>query len=173
MSATLQIDNASFSNLMIGVRRGATMQASDISGMMLDKSYFADVIGTYMTYDIQVAVPVGEEGLYTTLYETITSPIGYHAVTVPYNQGILNITGRIESVSDTFFRTEGTATIWHQISFTIISNYPTKTQTLGQVVSYGMQTEPDVNDPDEGAIYMYSSGSWVPLEYTDGDEVEY
>lgn len=167
----LIIDGASYSGLAISVSRSAQMRQSDISGYMMDKSYFADVLGTYLSYDVKVAVPVSREYLYTELFEKVTDPVGSHSFTLPYNQGIVNITGRVEGISDAYFRAEGSTKIWRSISFTIVSNYPTKTLSLGEVLEIGMQSPPDAANPEEGDIWMFTNGEWVHTDFTDGDEV--
>ena len=57
------------------IERVSEITASCISGMLLDKSYFNDVIGTFLTYSITLVVPFGEEATYATLYEIITEPV--------------------------------------------------------------------------------------------------
>lgn len=54
------------------IEREAEMTPSEISGMMLDKTYFNDVLGTYMRYDVSLAVPPKLEREYDEIYETLT-----------------------------------------------------------------------------------------------------
>lgn len=171
--SVLIADGTAYDDLMISVEREANIRESDNSGYMLDGSYFADKIGTYFTYAVKVAVPVLKESLYTTLYEVITDPVNAHSFTLPYNQSMVNITGRVDGVQDAFYRQEGSVKIWRQISFSIISNYPTKQNTLGQVIEIGMQEKPDSITPSEGDAYQYVNGTWIQLSYSDADGVAY
>ena len=41
------------------IQRQAEVKASNLSGDLLDGTYYNDVIGTYMTYTIGIAVPIG------------------------------------------------------------------------------------------------------------------
>ena len=47
----LTIDGVVY-DVKVDVRRTAEMTASDISGLMMDKSYFNDVLGTYICTDV-------------------------------------------------------------------------------------------------------------------------
>ena len=50
------------------IQRVAEVTPSDISGMLLDKQYFNDVLGTWMKYTVTIAVPKDREEDYTTIY---------------------------------------------------------------------------------------------------------
>lgn len=171
--SVLIADGVAYDDLIISVKRSAEMKESDTSGYMLDGSYFSDKIGTYLSYSVKVAVPVSKEAVYAELYEVITDPVGSHAFTLPYNQDTVNITGRVEGVSDAYVRQEGSNKIWRQIEFEIVSNYPTKQYTLNQVIQMGMQVKPDGVTPTEGDVFQYTGGTWVQLNYSDADEVYY
>ena len=154
------------------IQRTAEMTASDISGVLLDKTYFNDVLGTYMKYDIAIAVPFGMEDEYTDLYETVTSPVDAHEFILPYGQTTIQITGRVSSVSDQYVYMDETRNYWKGFAFSVISNHPTKQNDLGDVVTVGMSPMPtQINIPD-GSIYEWDAedGEWLPTEYTDADE---
>lgn len=117
-------------NMLCSVTRTATIRPSEVSGYMLDKHYYNDVLGTYMTYDVSIAVPVGEESNYALLYEQLTDPYAEHTIVLPYNQSTTVLKGRIQQVSDRYVGEEsrdGTSVkVWRQTRFSIISNYPIK-----------------------------------------------
>ena len=71
------------------VERVSEMKPSKISGLMLDKNYFNDVLGTYMSYTVSIAVPPERRDEYTPLYECLTDPSDGHVFTLPYNQGTI------------------------------------------------------------------------------------
>lgn len=108
------------------IERIADMTASDISGLMLDKSYFNDVLGTYLSYTISLAVPFNLRSQYKDLYEAITNPISNHTLVVPYNDSTIEINARIESISDIYVQLANGGNYWKGIRFTAVSNYPTK-----------------------------------------------
>ena len=110
------------------IERISEIRASEISGMLLDKSYFNDVIGTYLSYNISLVVPLGKESLYSQIYEILTTPVDAHTLVVPYNQSTITLTGRVEKVSDTYISRNGT-NYWMDVSFSFISNEPNKVRS--------------------------------------------
>ena len=96
--------------MIVSVNRIAKITPSDVSGMMLDKHYNNDVLATYFEYEVQMAVPTGNEEDYTRLYEVLTA--------------------RVETVQDSYYKTEGSSNapvrIWKGISFTIVATRPSK-----------------------------------------------
>lgn len=150
------------------IERTAEVRPSEISGQMMDKSYFNDVIGTYMRYTIGIAVPFGMEEQYETLYEAISDPVDGHTLVVPYNRGTITITGRIESVSDVYVRMPGEKNYWRNTSFEILSNAPTKEMGLEEVLTRGRTPLPDLVDGEVGDTWIYAAASgWVHTNYPD------
>lgn len=156
------------------IERTAEITASDISGLMLDKSYFNDVLGTYMSYTVSMVVPLNMRDEYERIYEAITNPVDGHTLVLPYNNDTIEITARIANVSDVYVRLAGGRNYWKGIRFTAIANYPTKAMTLGEMVVAGRAPFPSVADPSEGDTYTYTSGGWVPaVVYEDADSIYY
>lgn len=154
------------------IERTAEMTASDISGVLLDRTYFNDVLGTYMSYDVSVAVPVGQEWRYSTLYDILTDPMDGHVMTLPYDDGEIEITGRIETVSDTLVRIGG-INHWRNTKFRCIANHPSRQYTLDEVVTRGMTLVPHPRELAEGDMYVWQSGEWMQVHYEDVDERYY
>lgn len=124
------IDGVGF-DMPASIHRTANVKSSELSGDLLDGDYFNDVIGTYMVYEITVAVPVGHENEYTALYEMLTDPVPEHWVEMPYNQGMLKFRARVETVSDRLYRqddrlTKGSMNIWRGTTFTVTADEPLK-----------------------------------------------
>lgn len=162
------IDGVRF-NLPCSVERVANMQSSDISGMLMDKTYFNDVIGTYMTYSISIAIPRGKENLYSQLYELLTEPVEGHVFILPYNQKTLSITARVENISDAVYHNT-----WRGIKFSAIANNPTKEMSLNEVISRGISQLPLVTELDAGKIYMVNQyGEWELFSLGDADVRKY
>lgn len=152
------------------IERTAEITPSEISGLMLDKSYFNDVLGTYMQYTISIAVPLNMREEYAQIYEAITNPVDGHTMVLPYNNDTIEITARIANISDVYVRLADGNNYWKGIRFTAIANYPIKSMTLGEMVVTGRASFPEVTDPSEGDTYMYTHGGWVPgVTYDDSD----
>lgn len=156
------------------ISREAEIRPSEISGMLLDKSYLNDVIGTFMSYTIQIAVPLNHRNDYTTIYELITDPVEAHTFTLPYNTGSITITGRVENISDVYVRLPGGGQYWKGISFTVIANHPSKTKTLAQTISRGRLTTPEIAEHSEGDTWIWSNGQWeLSVTFRDADTTKY
>ena len=124
----LVVDGVTY-NIACSIKRKAEIKSSDVSGMLMDKNYHNDVIATYMQYDIDMAIPRGEEANYASLYEVLTDPVASHVFILPYNQTTLQINARVEVVSDEYYREIGNTTVWRKTSFTITANEPSKVPT--------------------------------------------
>ena len=144
--------------------RTAEVTASEISGLLLDKSYFNDVLGTYMSYEVTIAIPIGKESEYATIYEALTDPVDGHAFVFPYNSGTVQITGRVASVKDNYVRKPGGAVFWQGTTFTVVSNHPTKTMELDDVIARGFAPLPESGATAiPGAAYTYGDDGWTAL----------
>lgn len=148
------------------VQRNANIQSSDISGMMLDRSYFNDVIGTYMSYSINIAVPLNHTDQYNTIYELLNEPVDGHEFQLPYAGGTISVTGRVESIRDNMV-TDGNGQSWRRISFDITANHPTKEMDLEEVLTRGVAPLPDTSDVSAGSSYTYGQTGWEELEDAD------
>ena len=146
------------------VTREASVASSRISALMLDGSYFNDVLGTYMRYTVSVAVPAEEREAYARLYETLTDPVDGHRFALPYAQGTLELTGRVERVEDIYVRGPGDTPLWRGGRFTVTANHPTKTRTLAQTLAAGRAPFPDIALPEVGDCYTFDGAQWVEAE---------
>lgn len=150
-------------NIPCTVDRTAEMTASEISGLLLNKAYFNDVIGTYMKYDLRIAVPFGYESEYNALYEKITEPVDGHQFVVPYGGGIINVTGRVHDIKDIYVKTVN-GLHWKGISFSVTSNAPTKEYTLSQILTRGATPLPDTSAVNVGDVYEYTASGWDTID---------
>ena len=153
------------------VERNAEMTASDISGMLLDRTIFNDVLGTYMEYDVKIAVPNGKESDYNTLHGLITDPKGYHECILPYDDGYLQITGKIDDIKDIYIRLPQSRRKWRGISFTITSLIPTRRYRLGEILRMGAMPLPDEEETEEGTAFAFTDAGWV--EMADAEDFYY
>ena len=155
----LTIDGVAF-DIKVEITRQAEIKASDISGIMLDKSYFNDVMGTYMEYGIRLSYPLYNQGKYASLYDMLTRPVDAHIFVLPYNRGTITLTARVETVSDTLLEFENGAKYWRDCEFTIIANHPSRTTTLGRAIARGMTVLPEVTSPEIGDTYRWTGTAW-------------
>lgn len=156
------------------ILRSAEVRSSAISGLMLDRRWFNDVLGTYMAYAVRLAVPVTRRDDYARIYEALTDPVDGHAFVLPYNGGTISLTARVTKVSDEAARLTGGGVAWRGIRFDIAANHPSKARTFEQVMAIGRSPLPDIAAPGEGDAYTYHDGEWVISQsYTDADGVWY
>lgn len=157
-----------------GIERAAKVRASKISGMLLDRTYFNDVLGTYMQYTVSIAVPLNDRDAYTDIYELLTDPVDGHRFSLPYNRGTLQVTARVESVPDSCVRLHSDGQYWHNIRFTLTANHPTKSLSLSQVLSRGRSPMPEITDPNEGDSFTWTDNHWEhAASYADADAISY
>lgn len=153
------------------IEREAEVRASDISGLLLNRTYFNDVIGTYLQYTVSLAIPLDGLGQYTALYEILTAPVDGHQFVLPYNDDTIEITGRVEVVSDEWRKHADNGNYWRHTSFTVLANHPSKWMSLDGVLTMGGTPMPSGVSPAIGDFYEYTSSGWVSRNYPDLDEV--
>lgn len=155
------------------IEREAEVTASEISGMMLNKTYFNDVLGTWMKYTVAIAVPMNKVAEYSAIYEMLTDPQNYHDFVLPYNDGTISLNARVTNVSDVWVRLTGNKNYWRKTRFDIIANAPTKEASSSGISNHGLTPYPTDLDPDIGDLYEWTSAGWVAKEYADADEKFY
>ena len=156
------------------ITRISRVEPSEISGLLMDGSYFNDVLGQYLRYDIALAVPANRRDAYARLYEALTEPVDGHAFVLPYNGGTVRVTGRVEDVRDDFLPLPDGGGLWTATRFTVAANHPTRAQTLAGALSRGRSPLPEVAEAREGDSYTFVDGQWVVMaQYRDADEVGY
>ena len=168
----ISIDGITWDNILCSIERVAEIEASEISGMLLDKSYFNDVLGTWFRYTVDIAVPFGQEDAYASLYEKLTEPVDGHTCVLPYNNGTITITARIETVSDVYLKMPN-GTHWRKTKFECIANHPTKNNTLAGVIARGTTPLPWEQDVAIGTLAQYTASGWQIVQIENGDNNSY
>lgn len=153
------------------IERVAEMTPSEISGMLLDNTYFNDVLGTFMRYTVKIAVPINAMGAYSQIYEALTEPVDGHAFVLPYNSSTISITGRVGNVSDVYVRMANGGIYWKGIQFEVTSNAPSKELSLSEVITRGRAPLPYVSGVQVGDTYTYTASGWVKV--LDADDTGY
>lgn len=153
------------------IERVAEMTPSEISGMLLDNTYFNDVLGTFMRYTVKIAVPINAMDAYAQIYEALTEPVDGHAFVLPYNSSTISVTGRVGNVSDVYVRMANGGIYWRGIQFEVTSNAPSKELSLSEVITRGRAPLPDVSGVQVGDTYTYTASGWVKV--LDADDTGY
>lgn len=129
MLKTLIMDEVAYT-FAFNVERRSVVLSGDNSGMLMNGTYYNDVIATYLEYDITIAVPAEREQEYSDFYEALTTPVAYHDFVLPYNNSDTLVRGRVESVPDVYLQKVQRNGIdfvtWKEIKFTIIESVSRK-----------------------------------------------
>ena len=169
----LSIDGVQY-DVSCEVHRIAAIESTDISGYMLDRSYFNDVRGTYFSYELVFKHPLYNQNTYASLYEALTEPVDGHVFVLPYNGSTLTLTARVETVPDDWKEMDDGRTFWMGTRVEILPNYPTKVMELEEVIAAGRTPMPDIANPNVGDTYTWDGDEWVPAQtYTDADNIAY
>lgn len=113
-------------DIFTSIKRQVEIKESDLSGMLLDRSYHRDIVGSYLQYTISLAIPRGSEAQYSQLFEILSNPVTSHTFILPYNQGDKQIEGMVKTVSDEYYREINGTVIWRKVTFTVIDKEPYK-----------------------------------------------
>lgn len=155
------------------IAREAQIKASDISGMLLDRTIFTDVLGTYMRYTVRFECPFGSEATYDALYELLSDPVSVHTFILPYGPGWMSLMGTIESVQDKWLRMPGGASHWAGATFDVVGANPVKYMTLEEAIERSTVQWPDVEEVAEGDTYMWNGAAWELVTYRNADLIAY
>lgn len=126
---TFYIDGTEYT-LPCSLQRNTRKRESDNSGYMMNGHYNADYLGTYIDYNVTIAIPKGSENEYANLYDLLSDPkIELYTFTMPYNQKYITFTGKVDNLSDNYFgkyrdKSKNDIVIWRQISFEIQGTDP-------------------------------------------------
>ena len=168
----LSIDGLEY-DVMCSIRRQGDVRDTDISGEMLDGSYFHDVAGTYFDYQITFLYPLYDQNKYAAIFEALTAPVDGHAFVLPYNGDVVALTAKVEQVYDDLVEMESGYKFWRALSFSLTSNAPTKAVTLSGAITRGRAPIPLVANPALGDTYTYTANGWVKDDFGDADATYY
>ncbi len=110
------------------LERKVKTESSSNSGLMMSKKILNDVIASYVSYSVKIVVPQGQEDKYTRLFNLLSTPAEERVWTFPYNQGTITFYGKVDSISDKFYRTINGKNIWRDISFEVSATRPIEEQ---------------------------------------------
>lgn len=143
------------------IEREAEIRDSQISGTMMDGTIFHDVLGTYMSYDVTLTMPLRNRGRYADLIEQLTEPVEGHTFILPYNGDTITLVGKVERPADVWEKLESGYTYWSGLKFTISANAPTKMMTLEGAITRGVLPPPPIENHEIGDTYQWTSSGWL------------
>lgn len=127
MIPTFYVDGTPYT-LPCTIIRKTEKRIGDNAGYLMNKHFHNDVLGTYITYTVTLAVPRGKESEYSNLYTFLAMPHGEYTFQMPYNQSFITFNGKVDNISDRLraqIDDNGTAVnIWTEISLDITSTDP-------------------------------------------------
>jgi len=168
----LTIDGVEF-DVKCEVRREATVHATEISGELMDGTYFNDVDGTYYDYELYFSYPLYDRDKYAAIYEALTEPVDGHAFVLPYNNSTIEIAARVETVSDEQIETDSGFKFWRATRFGLYANAFSKQVSLAEVITRGRAPIPDAASPSIGDTYVWDGTEWTVTEFPDADDIAY
>jgi hypothetical protein len=120
-------------NFPCDISRKVRITSSDVSGMLMDRTEYNDALATYIDYTLKVAIPIDKMNEYTTFFEQLASPVDSHTFYLPYNQTYLNFKGKIDSLSDVYFREVNGVQVWRSVAINIKALEPSKKAERGLI----------------------------------------
>lgn len=162
----LTIDGVEY-DVKCRVRRSGDVRDTDISGEMLDGSYFHDVEGTYYDYELTFLYPLYDRSKYAAIYEVLTQPVDGHSFVLPYNNSTISLTAKVDLTDDELLELENGTQYWQALRFALTSNAPSKEMSLSEVITRGMTPFPEISSPQIGATYTYTVNGWQAVQDVD------
>lgn len=120
-------------NFPCDISRKVRITSSDVSGMLMDRTEYNDALATYIDYTLKVAIPIDKMNEYTTFFEQLASPVDSHTFRLPYNQDTIDIVGKIDSLSDVYFRKVNDIQVWRSVTINIKALEPSKRAERGLI----------------------------------------
>lgn len=121
----IAIDGAQY-DFPCNISRTARIASSDVSGMLMNNVEYNDVLATYYDYSIKIAVPITEMNKYFAFFEQVTAPVNSHVFTFPYNDETIDVTAKVNSISDVYYREVNGVNVWRDIQLSIHALEPSK-----------------------------------------------
>lgn len=118
-------------------------------------------------------MPPYHQDTYAEFLDVLSDPVDGHSFILPYDQGEITITGRVQPISDEYEKLPGGKRFWKGTTFSIIANHPSKEMSLDKVLARGRTPLPEISEVQRGDMYTYTSTGWVKTVFTDADAVYY
>jgi hypothetical protein len=147
-------------NLNCDITRTVEIKASDISGMMLDRTMFTDVYGSYLRYQVKLAVAPDQLRDYYAVRSKLDEPVGEHTFVMPFDADMITMSAKVERIKDTWHKRNGLPPVWTGIEFEVIGTAPYRQNSLGQILDQGRSPLPEIAGVSVGDTYMWTGSEW-------------
>ena len=107
-----------------GIKRSGRVTDGENVGRTISGLMIRDIIGTYYNYSISVDTRQTSLADYDELYETITAPVDFHVLKVPYGQGYMEFEAYITSADDTLEIMSEDGNRWTGLTINFIAMEP-------------------------------------------------
>lgn len=123
MNNVFVINNSAPNVSIVSLQRESSVLDGENAGRLKNGNLTRDVIGTFYNYALVVSPDLNHLSEYDDLYNTITSPVESHRVSMAFGQGVLGFDAYVTSASDELRRI-GNKNIWKNLSFAVIAMEP-------------------------------------------------
>lgn len=110
-----------------GIKRSGKVMDGDKAGRLQTGRMERDIIGTYYNYSLQIDTKNLDVTEYDELFQTLSAPVDYHTVTLPYGQSTLTFEAYVANVDDVLKFMQGDRNIWGGLSFNFVAMEPQRT----------------------------------------------
>lgn len=107
-----------------GIKRSFSVTDTDNSGRNISGEMLRDIIGTYYNYTIQFETKQLSSAEYDDLYETLSAPVDYHTITVPYGQTTMTYKAYVTNGNDNLNHRNSLGNKWSGLSIDFIAMSP-------------------------------------------------
>ena len=123
------IDGTSFDVGVEYIKRQARIEDGPNAGNSKRGDWIRDVYGTFYDYILAFDTSSGlSREDYDTLYDTLTAPVEFHTLVVPYGQSTLSFEAGITGAEDNVILMDD-GTVWGNLSITFRAKSPKRLAT--------------------------------------------
>lgn len=98
--AILTLDGRNYCVGVKSIQRSAVLKEGRNSGTALSGAVIRDLVGTFYHYTIELDMRLLSPSAYDEFYETVTAPVEYHTLSVPYGQGSITYKAYVTGAED-------------------------------------------------------------------------
>lgn len=109
------------------LRRTAAVTDGPNRGQAITGRIIRDVIGTTITYEMQIKAVPSQRADYDAFFQAVTAPVATHTVTFPYGQETITYECIIETVDDSFGGRVNLTNRWDNMTVTFTPVAPQRT----------------------------------------------
>lgn len=122
----LTVDGKTYNIDVTSLKRSASVLDGTNAGRVLSGLMVRDIIGTYYNYDLTFGRSSLSPADYDALYETLTAPVDYHTITVPYGQETKTFRAYVSNASDVLRRMTDKVNLWGELTIKFTAMEPNR-----------------------------------------------